>query len=77
VKDRGNWTLFKEYLRYREEVHQLDKKSVRLERTWLSHMLVWADDMPIKNIPKKRPAFPVYLLSARLDEKKVNCHLHM
>jgi len=68
--NRGNWKLFKEYLRYREEVHQLEKKSVRLEETCLTHVLVWADEKSFKDISNKRPAFPVYMLSARSDGKK-------
>lgn len=68
--NRENWKLFKEYLQYREEVHQLDKKSVRLEETWLTHVLVWADKSSFKDILNKRPVFPVYMLSARSDGKQ-------
>ncbi len=68
--NRDNWKLFKKYLRYRKEVHQLEDKSVRMEETCLAHVLVWADETSFKDIPNKRPTFPVYLLSARSDGKK-------
>ena len=64
---RGNWLAVNNYLKYRSEVDQVSDKTVRLEKTWLRHLLQWADDTPFNKIPKLRPTFPQYLLSARLD----------
>ena len=65
--NRGNWQLVREYLKYRDEVDQLSSKSIRLEETWLRHLLEWANDKPFEQAPKIRPTFPEYVLSARLD----------
>lgn len=65
--NRGNWKLVREYLKYRKEVDLLSDKSLRLEDTWLLHLLIWAQDHPFEHAPKIRPSFPEYLLDARLD----------
>jgi integrase len=65
--NRGNWQLVRKYLKYRAEVDQLSSKSIRLEETWLRHLLEWANDKPFEQAPKKRPTLPEYILSARLD----------
>ena len=59
----GNWRLFKKYLRYRSEVDQVSDKTLRNEETWITHVLVWADDRPFQAAEKIRPSFPQYLLS--------------
>ena len=38
-------------------------------KTWLQHILEWAGENSLKNSPKIRPSFPVYLINARLDGK--------
>lgn len=68
--DRGNWKLLKKYLKYREEIDQISPRSIRLEETWLRHVIEWAGNIPFRNAPKIRPAFPVYMLTARVDEKE-------
>lgn len=68
--NRGNWRLIRAYLKYRAEVDQISKKSVRLEETWLRHVLEWADDRPFVQVPKIRPTLPEYMLTARLDGEK-------
>lgn len=64
---RGNWLAVKKYLVYRSEVDQVSDKTVRLEKTWLRHLLVWADDSHLSKTPKIRPTFPQYVISGRLD----------
>jgi len=65
--NRGNWKLVKEYLKYRKEVDLLSHSSIRLEETWLSHLLKWAQEKPFEKGPKIRPTLPEYMLTARLD----------
>jgi len=65
--NRGNWKLIKEYLRYRKEVGLLSHSSIRLEKTWLSHLLKWAQEKTFEKAHKIRPSLPEYMLEARLD----------
>lgn len=65
--NRGNWKLIREYLKYRAEVDQISPKSIRLEETWLRHLLEWANNRTFEQAPKIRPTLPEYILSARLD----------
>jgi integrase len=65
--DRGNWVLVRAYLLYRQDVDQLSKSSLRLEESWLRHLLEWADNEPFIKAPKLRPTLPEYMLTARLD----------
>jgi len=44
--NRTNWKQIIAYLRYRKEVDQISNNSLRLEETWLRHLLEWADDVP-------------------------------
>ena len=55
---RGNWFLVKEYLKYRDEVDQVADSTLRLEKSWLYHLLYWADKQPFEKAPKIRPAYP-------------------
>jgi len=64
---RGNWQAVNKYLKYRSEVDQVSHKTVRLEKTWLRHLLLWADDNPFIKAPTIRPTFPQYVISGRLD----------
>lgn len=65
--NRGNWKTVQEYLEYRKEVDLLSDSSVRLEETWLRHLLEWAQECALNKAPTIRPTLPEYLLSARLD----------
>jgi len=64
---RGNWKLVQEYLTYRKEVDLLSESSIRLEKTWLRHLLEWAQMTPFENVSTVRPTFPEYIVEARLD----------
>lgn len=65
--NRGNWSLIRAYLKYRQEVDQLSKSSTRLEEGWLRHLLEWTANEPFERAPKIRPALPEYMLTDRLD----------
>jgi len=65
--NRGNWKLIKEYLIFRKEVDLLSDSSLRVEETWLHHLLEWAQEISFEDAPKIRPTLPEYVLDARLD----------
>lgn len=65
--NRGNWQLIRAYLKYRAEVDQVSPKTLRLEETWLRHVLEWADYRSFDSVTKIKPMFPEYMLTARLD----------
>ena len=64
---RENWLAVKKYLVYRLEVDQVSEKTVRLEKTWLRHLLLWADDNHFSQVPKIRPSFPQHIIQTRID----------
>ena len=66
--NRANWQLVKAFLLYRIEVDQISKSSLRLEETWLRHVLEWADNKPFERAPKFRPTLPDYMLVVRNSE---------
>ncbi len=68
--NRGNWKLTRAYLDYRAEVDQVSPKTIRLEETWLRHLLEWAGEQTFQHAPKIKPILPEYILSARLDGEK-------
>jgi integrase len=59
--NRENWKLVRAYLDYRRDVDLLGSASLRLEKTWLSHVLLWADYRYFDVVPKIRPTFPQLL----------------
>jgi len=59
--NRGNWLLVKKYLQYRITYDQVSNKTLRLEKTWLKHLLTWGDEKQIKDFPKIQPVFPEYV----------------
>lgn len=64
---RGNWLAVNRYLKYRSEVDRVSNSTIRLEKTWLRHLILWAGDIAFFKAPKIRPTFPQYIISARLD----------
>lgn len=64
---RGNWLAVNRYLKYRSEVDRVSGSTIRLEKTWLRHLILWAGETAFFKAPKIRPTFPQYILSARLD----------
>jgi len=67
---RGNWLAVNKYLVYRSEVDQVSDKTVRLEKTWLRHLLIWTDNRSFSNVSKIRPTLPQHMLTIRLDGSK-------
>ena len=61
--NRNNWRLVQEYLKYRTEIDQVSSKTLRLEKTWLDHTLIWLDEKSIDLAPKIRPVFSDYMTS--------------
>ena len=67
--NRENWKLVNKYLEYRKRVDQMSDKTIRLETTWLNHVLEWADDCSFEKAPGITIPFPAYLPTARKDGK--------
>jgi site-specific recombinase XerC len=67
--NRSNWKLTKAYLEYRERVDQLSGGSLRVEATYIRHLLEWADSTTFQKVYSKRPTLPEYLLQTRWDGK--------
>ena len=65
--NKSNWKNVNAYLQYRFEVEQVSITSQRLEKSWLRHLLLWADEVSFDRAPGIRPAYPQHLITARLD----------
>ena len=65
--NRDNWKAVQAYLLHREEVELLALASIRLEETWLRHLLEWAHEVRFDDVPKIRPTFQNYLTKERPD----------
>lgn len=61
--NRDNWKLTKAYIRYRVDVDRIGEASAAVERTYLRHLLEWADDVPFVRVKTIRPSLPEYVLS--------------
>jgi integrase len=68
--NRENWKLIKAYLEYRKSVDQISVGSLRVEATYLRHILEWAQNTPFQISERKRPTLPEYMLTARQDDKE-------
>jgi site-specific recombinase XerC len=64
---RTNYKLSKEYLKYLDEVTQLDHSSVQRYWAYLKHLLIWADESAFNDVSNIRPTFSSYLAGIRLD----------
>ena len=67
---RENWLAVCAFLKYNEQVLQLDPKTVKRKRTHLRHLLEWAGNLPFAQAVSIRPTFPAYLIGARNDRQK-------
>lgn len=65
--NRENWKVVNQYLDYRRDVDLLSLSSLHLEKTWLVHVLTWADERPFSMVSAIRPAFPAYMLDRKLS----------
>lgn len=61
--DRDNWQNVRKYLAYRRDVDLISSASLRLENTWLSHVLAWAGSRSFSDVVSFRPTFPQYVRS--------------
>jgi hypothetical protein len=57
----ANYLLAKEFLAYIRDVMQLNPLSVERYWSYLKHLLVWADEMPLPEVAERRPTFAAYL----------------
>jgi integrase len=65
--NRENWFALRAYLEYRRDVDLISPSSLRLEKTWLSHVLTWADDKHLSMGSGIRPSFPAYMRDLALS----------
>jgi len=65
--NRTNYLIAKEYLKYLDDVHQLDRRSI--ERYWfyLKYLLLWADETLLSEVAAIRPTFATFLSTTRRD----------
>ena len=61
--DRGNYALTHEFLDHQRAVKRLDCASVARYRSYLKHLLLWADHVPYGQANTIRPALGDYLLN--------------
>lgn len=76
--DRRNWKLTKAYLRYRIDVDGVGASSAEVERTYLRHILEWADDRSFVGVKGIRPVLPDYVIQlsgGRKKERLSNVHV--
>lgn len=64
---RENWKHIRAYLDYRRDVDLLSKSSLRLENTWLLHLLQWAGELTFQRVQTIRPSFPQYVRDLNLS----------
>lgn len=65
--NRNNWQTLQVFLDYRRDVDMISSSSLRLEKVWLFHVLIWADDTTLDRAPGLRPSFPVYVRGLQLS----------
>jgi len=58
------------YLDYRERIDQVSSKTIDLEKTWLFHLLEWAEENKFEKAPYIKRTFPKYVINARKDGKQ-------
>jgi integrase len=52
------------------DVKQLEGETVKRTKSFLRHMLEWADETPLPEAARIKPVFPAHLQTARLDGKE-------
>lgn len=67
--NRKNYLKVRIYMEYLEEVRQLSSRSLGRYWTYLKHLLLWADEATLHQVPIIRPTFSTYLKTARMDGK--------
>lgn len=66
--NRTNYAAARSYLRYLDEVSQLDARSIRRYWFYLKYVLLWADETALCQAATIRPTFASYLAGECLDE---------
>ncbi|MBN1372938.1 MAG: site-specific integrase [Anaerolineaceae bacterium] len=68
--ERQNYHDVKAFIRYQSEVEQKDPLTIRGFEVYLKHLLLWADNIPLPQAPRKeKPTLPNYLLTVRNDTR--------
>jgi len=65
--NRENYHLCKDFLRSLRENTQVRERSASRYWFYLRHLLLWLDDAPFREAPRRRPSFPNYLASLEGD----------
>lgn len=60
---RPNYVIAKEFLSYLRDVMQVDKVSIDRYWSYLKHLLLWADEVPLEESDQIRPTFQTYVSS--------------
>lgn len=68
--NRDNWLDVKKYMDYLRDIQQLDEKTIHRRREQLTHLLVWADKIPLGQAREIDPSFPAFLGTSRRDGSK-------
>ena len=65
--NRSNYKLTREFLDFLSEIKQLSPGSLHRFKLDLNHFLLWLDETPIEKCETKRPSFPSFLQTSRMD----------
>ncbi len=68
--NRTNFLAARNYLRYLDEVNQLNERSIRRYWFYLKYVLLWADETLLCQAAGVRPTFASYLADECLDDAK-------
>lgn len=68
---RENWEDVNSFLEYSKIIKQSEDNTLRRVRSFLRHLLNWADDTSFTKAKDITPSFPVYLQKARNDGKNI------
>lgn len=68
--NKDNWKLTKLYLSDRLHVDQISNGSLKVEKSYLQYLLMWADETHFSKARRIKPTFPEYMKTARLDKKQ-------
>ena len=69
--NRDNYQLVKEFVAYLRDITQIEAASLDRYWSYLKHLLMWADEVPLSQVVDKRPTFAAYLTTARGDAANI------
>ena len=67
--NRNNYKLTREFLDFLSEIKRLSPGSLHRYKVYLNHFLIWLDEMSIEKCDTKRPSFPSFLQTSRMDQR--------